>query len=397
MSGPTILVVDDLEMNRDVLVQRLRALGYEDVATAEDGRQALALIDARPFDLVLLDVMMPVMNGYEVLERLRDTGRLAELPVIVVSALTELDSVVRCLQTGAEDYLTKPINGTLLRARLTGCLEKKRLRDETRRQRERMELDLRAARELQLGMLPDEISEPTAERPVTVHVRMQPARELGGDLCDVYFPAPDTLCFAVGDVSGKGAAAALFMARTHSALRSAVAAGLPGPADTLAAVNQALAVDNRTMMFTTLVLGLLDLRTGSLRLASAGHDPPYLLRPHAIEKTVLPRRSLPLGVHPDTVFREVSLALDVGDGLVAYTDGVHEAETIAGEQFGEARLEALLERVREGDGGAIATAIENAVAAFRGPAEPADDLTLLVLRRCSPGYRDVDARAGLIT
>lgn len=110
MSGPPILVVDDIEMNRDVLVQRLRALGYENVATAEDGRQALALIEARPFDLVLLDVMMPVMNGYEVLERLRDAGRLAELPVVVVSALTEVDSIVRCLQTGAEDYLTKPIN-----------------------------------------------------------------------------------------------------------------------------------------------------------------------------------------------------------------------------------------------------------------------------------------------
>src|SRR5262249_33108765 len=160
----------------------------------------------------------------------RDAGRLAELPVIVVSALTEVESVVRCLETGAEDYLTKPINGTLLRARLRGSLEKQRLRDEMRRQRGRMELDLRAARGRQLGMLPAEIHEPTAERPVTVHARMQPARELGGDLCDVFFPRPGTLCFAVGDVSGKGAAAALFMARTQSALRSAVGAGDVSPA-----------------------------------------------------------------------------------------------------------------------------------------------------------------------
>ena len=397
MSGPAILVVDDAEMNRDVLTQRLRALGYDNVATAENGAEALAIIEAQPLDLVLLDIMMPVMNGYQVLERLREAGRLAELPVVVVSALAELDSVVRCLQLGAEDYLTKPINAALLRARLAGCLEKKGMRDELKRQRERMEEDLRAARALQLGMLPADIPAPTAEQPVTIHARMEPARELGGDLCDVFFPGPRTLCFAVGDVSGKGAAAALFMARTHSALRSlaagpgspdrptGAAARLAGPAEILAAVNQALCVDNHTLMFTTMILGVLDLGTGALRLAAAGHDPPYLLRRDGIERVTLPRRSPPLGVTDDAAFYEVALALLPGDALVAFTDGVTEAETAGSDQFGEGRLEALLEGVREADGGAIATAVQEAVATFRAGAEPTDDLTLLVLRWASGG------------
>ncbi|PYM15517.1 MAG: hypothetical protein DMD81_14775 [Candidatus Rokuibacteriota bacterium] len=128
--GPALLVVDDNEDNRYTLVQRLRRLGYTDVATAVDGREALAQLGARPFDLVLLDVMMPELNGHEVLERMRADERLRHVPVIMISALDQVDSVVRCIELGAEDYLPKPFNPVILKARVTTCLEKKLLRDQ---------------------------------------------------------------------------------------------------------------------------------------------------------------------------------------------------------------------------------------------------------------------------
>jgi adenylate cyclase len=125
-----LLVVDDDENNRYTLTQRLRRQGYADVTTAEDGRQALELLRSRPFDLVLLDIMMPELNGYQVLEALKADEGLRHVPVIMISAVDELDSVIRCIELGAEDYLPKPFNSTLLKARIGACLEKKRLHDQ---------------------------------------------------------------------------------------------------------------------------------------------------------------------------------------------------------------------------------------------------------------------------
>jgi class 3 adenylate cyclase len=130
VSAPArILVVDDNEDNRYTLARRLRREGYDQVELACDGRDALDLIAQRPFDLILLDIMMPEMNGYQVLERLKADDRLRHIPVIVISALSELESVIRCIELGAEDHLPKPFNSVLLRARTGASLERKRLHD----------------------------------------------------------------------------------------------------------------------------------------------------------------------------------------------------------------------------------------------------------------------------
>ncbi len=128
--GRALLVVDDNEDNRYTLTQRLKREGYANVATARSGREALDMLRTRPFDLVLLDVMMPELNGYQVLEALKADERLRHVPVIMISAVDETDSVIRCIELGAEDYLSKPFNPTLLRARVGACIEKKRLHDE---------------------------------------------------------------------------------------------------------------------------------------------------------------------------------------------------------------------------------------------------------------------------
>ena len=127
-AGP-LLVVDDNSMNRIMLSRYITKLGYQ-ATLVENGRQALEKLQGEPFDLVLLDVEMPEMDGYQVLEQLKADPRLRDIPVIMISAVEELESVVTCIELGAQDYLPKPFNPVLLRARLTACLERKRLRDQ---------------------------------------------------------------------------------------------------------------------------------------------------------------------------------------------------------------------------------------------------------------------------
>lgn len=127
MAEATVLVVDDNEMNRDMLMRRLKRQEYE-VIMAEDGEKALEMVATHTVDLVLLDIMMPKLSGYEVLERLKKDDKTRQLPVIMISAVDDLDSVVRCIEMGAEDYLFKPFNPVLLKARVGASLEKYRLR-----------------------------------------------------------------------------------------------------------------------------------------------------------------------------------------------------------------------------------------------------------------------------
>ncbi len=133
-SEAALLVVDDNEDNRYTLTRRLNREGYKNLTMASNGREALDQLNAQPFDLVLLDIMMPDMNGYEVLEQVKATPALRDIPIIMISALDEIESVIRCIELGAEDYLSKPFNPTLLRARVGASLEKKRLRDEVRQE-----------------------------------------------------------------------------------------------------------------------------------------------------------------------------------------------------------------------------------------------------------------------
>jgi adenylate cyclase len=154
--GGRILVVDDNEINRDMLSRRLERQGYEPFC-AENGRRALEMLRAEPFDVVLLDILMPEMNGYQVLERLKGDRALRDIPVIMISALDEIDSVVRCIEIGAEDFLPKPFNPVLLKARLGACLEKKRLRDREALYLKQIEEEKKRADDLLHVILPDDV------------------------------------------------------------------------------------------------------------------------------------------------------------------------------------------------------------------------------------------------
>ncbi|HEX8128046.1 MAG TPA: adenylate/guanylate cyclase domain-containing protein [Pyrinomonadaceae bacterium] len=156
--GGLVLVVDDSETNRDILARRLTREGYE-VETAADGARALEAVGLRRFDLVLLDIMMPGLNGYQVLERLKTTPELRDIPVIMISALDEIDGIVRCIEMGAEDYLPKPFNPVILRARVEASLEKKRLRDREQAYLAQLRIEREKSERLLLNILPAAIAE----------------------------------------------------------------------------------------------------------------------------------------------------------------------------------------------------------------------------------------------
>ncbi|MGZ0246782.1 MAG: adenylate/guanylate cyclase domain-containing protein [Alphaproteobacteria bacterium] len=153
--GPAVLVVDDNEDNRYTLTRRLNRLGYANLTEAVDGRAALDALAADKFDLVLLDIMMPEMNGYEVLEHIKADMSLRDIPVIMISAVDEMESVVRCIELGAEDYLSKPFNATLLKARVGASLDKKKLRDQEASYLERIEREQQRSDELLHAILPE--------------------------------------------------------------------------------------------------------------------------------------------------------------------------------------------------------------------------------------------------
>lgn len=384
-ASPRILVVDDNDDNRYTLTLYLELEGYADIAIAEDGEQAIAQLKVQDFDLVLLDVMMPKVDGYQVLTWLKGEKRLADLPVIMISALNEMNSVVRCIELGAVDYLQKPFNQHLLRARLGASLDKKRLRDQVNAHLARLEQELEAARDLQMSMLPQVFPEPTPECPVDIHGLIQPAREVGGDLYDFFNTEDGSLCFFVGDVSGKGMPAALFMARTKSLIRIATELmrgpdATVGPADIIARVNRELCQSNNDMMFVTLFFGMLNPKTGEVAYCNAGHNPPYRVGADTIS-TIDQGKGIILGVRPQASYQTGALTLAPGETLYLFSDGVTEAHDAAGSLFSEERLEAALRAAARSRSRDIVQTVSDALKGFVGTAPPSDDITMLALRR----------------
>ena len=385
-SDAALLLVDDNEDNRYTLTRRLQREGYANLTSAVDGRQALELLGARSFDLVLLDVMMPDLNGYEVLERMRADDQLRHIPVIMISALDEIDSVIRCVELGAEDYLSKPFNPTLLRARVGASLEKKRLRDEIVTVINRLEYELESARKVQLGMVPIDFSVPTAAGQVEIFATLEPARQIGGDLYDFFWSEDGKLYFVIADVSDKGAPAALFMARTKTMIR--MVATLAGTRDgapvepslIIRKVNEELCLDNREGMFVTVIFGILDPATAVVSFCNAGHNTPHIVRSTNGVVALAGPRSKPLGIRPTFSYETATHKLDPGDCLFLYTDGITEAMNPAGDWLSEVRLEEALGTLAGEPASAVVGKIIETVREFAATAPQADDIAAMAIR-----------------
>lgn len=247
--------------------------------------------------------------------------------------------------------------------------------------KERMIGELNAARRIQMSMLPKEW-EAHSQWPqrvnVSLHAVIQPAREVGGDFYDYRFVDDDRLSILIGDVSGKGVPAALFMAMTQTLFK-----GLAGQPHTAAGimtrVNNTLCDETKTGMFVTLIYGVLHVKTGALEICNAGHPPPVLLHPSRPARTLEGIRNPALGLQRDCEFASSEFHLDAGDKLIFYTDGVTEAFNTAHQLYSAARLERLLEQTAAATAEEITTAIIRDVRNHSGNQEPSDDLTVLAL------------------
>ncbi|ORE93032.1 histidine kinase [Stappia sp. 22II-S9-Z10] len=238
-----------------------------------------------------------------------------------------------------------------------------------------LEQELEIARELQLSFLP----KPLPPHPAfTVEGFMEPAKEVGGDFFDFFMVDERHLGVVVADVSGKGVAAALFMAITRTLIKATALTGTP-PAETLRDVNDFLAAENDQMMFVTLFHGIIDLETSEMRYANAGHNPPLLLGPEPGTVAELPAARDPaLAVIEGLEFEEMTCRLAPGTRLFMFTDGVTEAFNASEEAFGDARLQAVA--AGAGHNQDVNAVVRDAVIAFEGEAERADDLTCVTLR-----------------
>ncbi len=374
-----ILVVDDEQLNRMILTRALEAQGHR-VSSVENGLRALDILreDPAAFDVVLLDMLMPELDGMQTLAELKRDARLKHLPVIIVSALDEMDSVVRCIEMGAEDYLPKPFKPVLLRARLDASLEKKRLRDQEQKYLRGLERELEIGREIQRSFLPADLPRVAGWE---LAAKFQPARQVAGDFYDAFeMQNGARLAVVIGDVADKGVGAALFMALFRSLLRAFAEHSAAPLSEVVSFANDYIArTHDRANMFATIFFAALDPHTGDLEYINAGHNPPLIVRDARV-RAQLTRTGAAVGMFQGVTFRVETTRLERGDILLAYTDGVTDAPNARGKDFSDERLLALAQ-ARYATASAMLTAIGAALHQHTEGAEPFDDVTMLAVRR----------------
>lgn len=344
-----VLAVDDSRENLDVLAHRLARHGL-DVETAESGREAWDTISSGAFDLVLLDVLMPEVDGYTVLTQMKSDPQLRDIPVIMISASDELDSVVRCIQAGAEDYLPKPFNPTLLEARIGACLEKKALHDAEQRHlrkieatQKRLDKELADAAAYVRSILP-----PPTNAPLRVDWKYRPSSELAGDSFGYHGIDSEHFAIYLLDVCGHGVGACLLSVSAINVLRSG---SLPGvdfrkPSEVLTALNNAFPMERQNNLYFTLWYGVYHAPSRVLSYASGGHPPALLLEPGVAGKFQSRRLSsngMIIGMMEDMHFAEKTCEIPAEARLIVLCDGCYEIRSASGEMGDYETFQAFLQ------------------------------------------------------
>ena len=379
LSECRILIVDDAKANVDILVEALR--GEYKLSVALDGESALRSIEKAPPDLVLLDIVMPGIDGYEVCRRLRAAESTREIPVMFLSSLEDVRDKARGFELGGNDYLTKPFEILEVKARVRSLLKAKAYADAVK---EALARDMAIAREIQMGILPSDLSPCTNGTGLDIHAVLEPAQQVGGDLYEVLRASENRVVVAVGDVSGKGIPASLFMAVAMTLLRS-TARQVEQPEEILKRMNDELAAQNPRSMFVSLACLVFDLRKGRVTGASAGHNPVVLVSPGRTPRMVFPSSGMVAGMFPGIEIHSESIDLGPEDALVLYSDGVTEAFNSQEEQFGDERL---LEHLGQGSRQSAAEMVRSTLEAVRRHAAGApqsDDICIVAVRYTPPG------------
>jgi sigma-B regulation protein RsbU (phosphoserine phosphatase) len=324
----SLLVVDDNEANRDMLSRRLQKEGFK-VTLANDGREVLQRLRHETYDLVLLDIMMPEVDGYTTLQIIKADARIRHIPVIMISALDEMEAVVRCIEAGAEDYLPKPFDPTLLHARIGACLEKKYLRDQEQKthaalveSQKHLATELSEAAQYVRSLLPQPL-----DNELKSDWRFVPSTELGGDAFGYHWLDENHFALYLLDVCGHGVGAALLSISVINVLRSQSLSqtDFREPSQVLRALNEAFPMENQNNMYFTIWYGVFDKRTRELNYASGGHPPAVLTR-EGTALQMLGTNGVVIGSLPGMEFPSARCVIPAGSKLFIFSDGAYELQ-----------------------------------------------------------------------
>src|SRR5215469_1296386 len=383
-----ILIVDDSQTNRRLLEVALTRRGYQTIS-AEDGEQAIEMVHAHNPDLILLDVMMPRKDGYQVCAELKGDPRFAEIPIIFLSALSEAANRVHGLELGAADYVSKPFNIAEVAARAKTQIQLSMLTRDLRRSNAellarqiQLEQDLKAARDIQSSLLPR--SKAIAEPWVKLDWCFEPCDSVGGDFFNVFWLDAEHLGIYIVDVCGHGVPAAIVTVAVSRSLSADSGCSvhrspdgkyrIASPAEVLRRLDSEYPMQ-RFGKFLTIVYLVLDCKTHQLLFSCGGHPPPLVVRAGgAIEN--LNRGGTIIGLGGGLPFDEGLIQLDPGDRVFLYTDGVIERENSNEELFGQDRLARELCATRNESLPAACERLTHQVNTFARGAPPTDDFTV---------------------
>ena len=322
-----ILIVDNDQLNRTILARNLKREGYG-VQIEDDGPRALELLEKEGFDLLLWEVQLPTLNGLDLLNHVRQHAVLQHIPVVLLSKVKDLEEVIRCIEAGASDYLTKPFNPALLKARIRSCMERKLLRDQERNllarikgYQERIGTELSEAKAYLLSLLPAPMREPFA-----TDWRFIPSSELGGDCFGYHWIDEDHFALYLLDVTGHGVGAALLSVTALNVLRSHVLNGVDfrDPAAVLAAANLSFPMEQQNDRYFTLWYGVFERSTRTLTYCTGGHPPALLFVPGSTEAKRLATRGMMIGAMPESRYQSQSCVVPEGSRLFVFCDGAFE-------------------------------------------------------------------------
>jgi len=380
-----ILVVDD-EPDLELLVRQrfrrqIRDKEFE-FHFSHNGEEALETLAAKPgIALVLSDINMPVMDGLTLLNKLGESSQTRK--AVMVSAYGDMPNIRTAMNRGAIDFLMKPIDFEDMEVTIRKTLDHVLHLQESVETHERLvaiRKELTVAASIQQSILPRKFPPFPERRDFELHAHMVPAKEVGGDLFDFFLLDEHHLGFVLGDVSGKGVPAALFMAVTRTLLRANARPGIK-PGEVLRYVNSALAALETSRMFVTLFYGILDTRTGEVLYANGGHNPPYVYSPeNGVHPLPLDVSGMLVGMLANVTYQTGSLRLAPGEGILLYTDGVTEAIDRNEDFLGDERLEQLLLEHCGDAADRLVAVVHSAVAEFAAGMPQADDITVMALR-----------------
>ncbi|MGE4569391.1 MAG: PP2C family protein-serine/threonine phosphatase [Bacteroidales bacterium] len=380
-----ILVVDDEVDLESLIRQKFRRQIRDEVydfVFAHNGLEALTkLIEYPEIGVVLSDINMPEMDGLTLLLKLKELKN-PSLRTVVVSAYGDMDNIRTAMNRGAFDFLTKPINFDDLEITINKTLDEIALQRKAMKEHDQLvslRHDLNIAREIQLGILPKLFPPFPHRSEFDLFGSMTAAKEVGGDFFDFFLIDNENLGLVIGDVSGKGIPAAIFMAVSRTLIR---ATGLKGSAagECLRLVNTLLCNESVNSMFVTVFYAILNTKSGELQYANAGHNPPYLIRSGGALEMLPSAGNMFLGCFDTAAFQTRTLQLQPQDALLLFTDGITEAFNAHNEMYGEARLEAILTSASGDTAEALVNLVQQDVENFSAGFEQSDDITLLAMK-----------------